>query len=399
MSIRKYIACLMTITISILLISSLAYCQEGIKQEIYQFQGFSGIFVQDLSSCEVLLSYNQDKLFTPASLVKIFTLLAGLEIFEQEYRYPTVFYFSSSIPGEIEGDLFIKGSGDPTQSPEVIREIANKLLKKYSIHQISGDIVLDDSFFSPEEFLGRGWMWDDENPLISALTVKGGNVQKKQISYYKTMPLSWGNIFCQELNKQGIKFNGDLRIKEVEENLKVKAIFYSDTLEEILAHMMKMSDNQSAEAIFRTLPMIQNPEKPYTISQSIASMSEIIFEKLGIQWGEDYVLVDGCGLSEYNLLTPVQVANAITYLYQKYGSEISKYFANTREKGTIRERFPFQIWAKTGSLPSASGLAGILHTRNNRDIVFCLMENNFSGEHNDPKKYEDSIIEYIYENY
>ncbi|MFW6149067.1 MAG: D-alanyl-D-alanine carboxypeptidase, partial [Atribacterota bacterium] len=93
-----------------------------------------------------------------------------------------VVYFSSSISGEIEGDLFIKGSGDPTQSPEVIREIANKLLKKYSIHQISGDIVLDD-FFSPEEFLGRGWMWDDENPLISALTVKGDNVQNDPKKY------------------------------------------------------------------------------------------------------------------------------------------------------------------------------------------------------------------------
>ena len=399
MSIRKYFTCLMTMIIGILLISGLAFCQEGIQQEIYQFQGFSGIFVQDLSSCEVLLSYNQDKLFTPASLVKIFTLLAGLENLGQEYRYPTVFYFSSSKPGYITGDMVIKGYGDPTQSPEDIRKIAQDLIKKYKIQQISGNIVLDDSAFCPGEFLGRGWMWDDQNPLIGSFIIQGESARETRISYYKKMSIGWGEIFCQELYRQGVIFKGDLIIGKLDENLSVKAIFYSEPLDEILAYMMRMSDNQSAESVFRTLPMIQNPAKPYTISQSIASMSEIIFEKLGIQWGEDYVLVDGCGLSEYNLLTPTQVANAMNYLYQNHGSKILQYFANTREKGTIRERFPFQLWAKTGSLPSASGLAGMLHTRNSRDIIFCLMENNFSGEQNDPKKYEDSIIEYIYEHY
>jgi len=399
MSIRKYFTCLMTIIIGILLISGLAFCQEKIKQEIYQFQGFSGIFVQDLSSCEVLLSYNQDKLFTPASLVKIFTFLAGLEILGQDYRYPTVFYFSSSKPGYITGDMVIKGYGDPTQSPEDIRKIAQDLIKKYNIQQISGNIVLDDSAFCPGEFLGRGWMWDDQNPLIGSFIIKGESARETRISYYKKMSIGWGEIFCQELYRQGVIFKGDLIIGKLDEKLSVKAIFYSEPLDKILVYMMRMSDNQSAEAVFRALVPADDIVEISTINHSITSMSEIVLDKLLLQWGNDYIIVDGCGLSEYNLITPAQVVRAITYLYDQYGTEILKYFANTREKGTIRERFPFQLWAKTGSLPSASGLAGILHTRNNRDIIFCLIENNFSGEQNDPKKYEDSIIEYIYENY
>lgn len=400
MSIKKRFSIyVLTIMVCLSMITSLSIGSGEIQQKIYQFKGFSGILVQDLISKEVLISYNSDKLLRPASLVKIFTLLAGLEKLGQEYRYPTVFYFSSSIPGYINSDLFIKGYGDPTQSPETIREIVHDLIEKYNIKQISGNIILDDTAFSPEEFLGRGWMWDDQNPLIGSFVIKGESIADPMISYYKKMSLSWGGIFCQELVRQGVRFDGELRIGKLDDSFSVKAIFYSETLDKILAHMMKMSDNQSAEAVFRTLALTDDVVEVSTIDHSIASMSEIIQGKLSMQWGEEYIIVDGCGLSEYNLITPSQIIRAISCLYDQYGTEILQYFANTSERGTIKERFPFQIWGKTGSLPSASGLAGIFKTKNKRDVVFCLMENNFSGEQNNPKTFEDNIIGYIYENY
>jgi len=213
----------------------------GIREEINQFPGFSGILIKNLNTQEVLFSHNEDKLFTPASLTKIFTLLTALEIFDEEqYAYPTSFYFSSTTPGEINGDLYIVGSGDPTQSPEVIRKIADTLVQKLSIRHISGDIVLDNSKFLPQEFLGRGWMWDDKNPLIGALNVKGCKIKKKQNSYLNTMPLLWGEIFSQELSKKGVKIEGNIRIGKNKENLQVKYIYYSDTLDKILANMFSL---------------------------------------------------------------------------------------------------------------------------------------------------------------
>jgi len=388
-----------------LIFTSLLICVAGagidIREEMNQFSGFSGILIKDLNTQEVLFSHNEDKLFTPASLTKIFTLLSALEILGEEYVYQTFFYFSSTVSGEINGDLYIVGSGDPTQSPEVIRKIADDLVQKFSIRHISGDIVLDNSKFLPEEFLGRGWMWDDKNPLIGALTVMGYKVKEKQNSYLNTMPLLWGNIFSQKLSEKGVKIEGDIRIGKTKENLKVKYIYYSDTLDKILAYMMKKSDNQSAENIFRTLAPVDNPEGvSITIARAIASLEEIIDTALGLKWGKDYILVDGCGLSEYNLTTPAHLVKAITYLYQKYDFKILDYFATTKEGGTLKERLPFQAWGKTGTLSSASALAGILQTKNKRWIVFCLMENNFIfiEEENDPKIFENRIIGYIYEN-
>jgi D-alanyl-D-alanine carboxypeptidase/D-alanyl-D-alanine-endopeptidase (penicillin-binding protein 4) len=388
-----------------LIFISLLICVAGtdtsIREEINQFPGFSGVLIKDLNTQEVLFSHNEDKLFIPASLTKIFTLLAALEIFDEEqHAYPTSFYFSSTIPGEINGNLYVVGSGDPTQSPEVIRKIADALVQKFGIKHISGDIVLDNSKFLPEEFLGRGWMWDDKNPLIGALTVTGYKVKEKQNSYLNTMPLLWGNVFSQELSKKGVKINGGIRIGKVQEDLQVKYIYYSDTLDKILAYMMKKSDNQSAENIFRTLALMDNPEGVSSIARAIASLEEIIDTALGLKWGKDYILVDGCGLSEYNLTTPAHLVKAITYLYQKFDFKILDYFANTKEKGTLKERLPFKVWGKTGTLSSASALAGLLETKNKRWVVFCFMENNFifTEEENDPKIFENRIIEYIYEN-
>jgi len=395
---------IITLSFIILIFTSLLICVAGagtdIREETNQFSGFSGILIKDLNTQEVLFSYNEDKLFTPASLTKIFTLLSALEILGEEYVYQTSFYFSSTVPGEINGDLYMAGSGDPTQSPEVIRKIADDLVQKFSIRHISGDIVLDNSKFLPEEFLGRGWMWDDKNPLIGAFTVTGYKVKEKQNSYLDTMPLLWGNIFSQELSKKGVKIKGDIRIGKIPKDLKVKYIYYSNTLDKILAYMMKESDNQSAENIFRTLAQENNPEEASTVARAIASLEEVIDTALGLKWGEDYILVDGCGLSEYNLTTPAHLVKAITYLYQKYDFKILDYFASTKEKGTLKERLSFQAWGKTGTLSSASALAGLLQTKNKRWIVFCLMENNFLfiEEGNDPKIFENRIIEYIYEN-
>ncbi len=398
----RIIIFLSSFLICVSLLICVAAAGTNIREEINQFPGFSGILIKDLNTQEVLFSHNEDKLFTPASLTKIFTLLAALEIFDEEqHAYTTSFYFSSTTPGEINGDLYVAGSGDPTQSPEVIRKIADALVQKFNIRHISGDIVLDNSKFLPEEFLGRGWMWDDKNPLIGALTVRGCKAKKKQNSYLNTMPLLWGKIFSKELSEKGVKIEGNIRIGKVQEDLKVKYIYYSDTLDKILAYMLKKSDNQSAENIFRTLAPEDNYEGVFTIARAIASLEEIIDTALGLKWGKDYILVDGCGLSEYNLTTPAHLVKAITYLYQKYDFKILDYFANTKEKGTLRERLPFQIWGKTGTLSSASALAGLLETKNKRWVVFCLMENNFIfiEEENDPKIFENRIIEYIYENF
>ena len=74
------------ICVSLLISAVGAGTGTNIPEEIKQFPGFSGILIKDLNTQEILFSHNEDKLFTPASLTKIFTLLTALEIFD-EFNY------------------------------------------------------------------------------------------------------------------------------------------------------------------------------------------------------------------------------------------------------------------------------------------------------------------------
>lgn len=107
---------------------------------------------------------------------------------------------------------------------------------------------------------------------------------------------------------------------------------------------MKKNDNQIAENIFRTQALENYPEVVYTTTQAIASLKNVIDKALNIKCGKDYMLMDGYGLSEYNLMTPfAHLVKAISYLYQNYDFKMLDYFTTTKEKGTLNGRLSFQV--------------------------------------------------------
>src|SRR5438132_10843531 len=74
-----------------------------------------GVFVTSMSDGRVLYSRNGDKLFTPASNMKIYTTAAGLDLLGEDYRWRTSVYAEKQPDsnGMIDGDLTLYGRGDP----------------------------------------------------------------------------------------------------------------------------------------------------------------------------------------------------------------------------------------------------------------------------------------------
>ncbi|MGC4377155.1 D-alanyl-D-alanine carboxypeptidase/D-alanyl-D-alanine-endopeptidase [Fictibacillus sp. Mic-4] len=139
-----------------------------------------GIIIQSLRQNNVLYAQNEDKLLTPGSAVKIWPTLAGLEYFGPDFRYETDLYVSKNAgrSGVLNGDVILKGSGDPSLTTEQIKRFA-LALKKVKIKKVKGDIVVDESAFDSERY-PLGWTWDEEDnsayPQISALSVNRGTV-------------------------------------------------------------------------------------------------------------------------------------------------------------------------------------------------------------------------------
>jgi D-alanyl-D-alanine carboxypeptidase/D-alanyl-D-alanine-endopeptidase (penicillin-binding protein 4) len=115
-----------------------------------------GILVVEIESGKVLYARNEGGLFNPASNVKLFTTAAALALLGPEYRWKTVVY--SDVPvtgGELKGDLYLKGFGDPTLVVEDLWRVGTELWSG-GLRKVSGNLVVDDSFFD-EVRLGPGF--------------------------------------------------------------------------------------------------------------------------------------------------------------------------------------------------------------------------------------------------
>ncbi len=108
-----------------------------------------GIWVQAVDSSEPILAWNADEPQNPASVMKLVTTAAALDILGPAYTWPTDAYVTAPIKnGVLQGDLVLKGYGNPMFQTEDLWKLLRGLREK-GIKNIQGDLVLDNTFFNP----------------------------------------------------------------------------------------------------------------------------------------------------------------------------------------------------------------------------------------------------------
>lgn len=106
----------------------------------------------DLDSGESVLSFNSAKPRNPASTMKLLTTLAALDILGPTYHWKTEIYTNGEIiNGVLDGDLLIKGYGDPFLVTERVWRMLRDI-RGAGIREITGDLILDDSWFSVGDY-------------------------------------------------------------------------------------------------------------------------------------------------------------------------------------------------------------------------------------------------------
>ncbi len=107
-----------------------------------------GVIIYNPNTRDTIYSLNSRKTLIPASNTKLFTTAVALELMGNNYRLSTAITSQDTdfSDGIIDGDLYIKGFGNPTLSAEDIDTLAQKL-KEMGIKKITGNIVGDDSYF------------------------------------------------------------------------------------------------------------------------------------------------------------------------------------------------------------------------------------------------------------
>ncbi|WP_391119660.1 D-alanyl-D-alanine carboxypeptidase/D-alanyl-D-alanine-endopeptidase [Psychrobacillus sp. L3] len=138
----------------------------------------TSVAIRKASTGEIVYQYDGDKRITPASSLKLLTVAAALDTLGENYRFSTSVLIDGKVKnGTLNGNLYLRGQGDPTLLKTQLDSFADGLMKQ-GIKQISGNLVGDDMWFDSVR-LSAGILAEDEPYYyaapISALTLSPNN--------------------------------------------------------------------------------------------------------------------------------------------------------------------------------------------------------------------------------
>lgn len=151
------------------------------------------VYVQPVDAALPTVSHNADKSLTPASVMKLVTTYAALDLLTPSYRWKTEVYRDGSLEnGVLNGNLIIKGYGDPSFKAQEFWRLLMRL-KQAGVEEIEGDLVLDKSYFSANVGVRRTFdnePWRAYNAEPSAFVVNGRNTSFKFVAAENSVSIS-----------------------------------------------------------------------------------------------------------------------------------------------------------------------------------------------------------------
>ncbi|MBN1819957.1 MAG: D-alanyl-D-alanine carboxypeptidase, partial [Prolixibacteraceae bacterium] len=131
-----------------------------------------GICIENLENDSVVFEINSNLSMIPASVLKIVTTSAALEILGADYTFKTQLLYTGKIDdktGFLNGNLIIKGGGDPALGSEYFKDhylkphFLNTWLNEIilsGIRGINGNIIINESAYE-EQSVPDTWIWED----------------------------------------------------------------------------------------------------------------------------------------------------------------------------------------------------------------------------------------------
>ncbi len=110
------------------------------------------VYIEDVATGEVVLEWLAGEPRNPASTMKLLTTLVALDTLGPAYRWKTDIHALGEVKGgRLDGDLLLKGYGDPFLVTERVWQMLRNI-RRTGIEKITGDLLLDDSFFDIGEY-------------------------------------------------------------------------------------------------------------------------------------------------------------------------------------------------------------------------------------------------------
>jgi D-alanyl-D-alanine carboxypeptidase/D-alanyl-D-alanine-endopeptidase (penicillin-binding protein 4) len=351
-----------------------------------------------LDEGRIVYSREPDDALAPASVQKLLTATAALEVLGPTTRLATVMAAAQKADnGIIAGDLFLIGGGDPLlttagyrlsldnpkQFSEDFTAVADALVAA-GVKKVNGAIVGDDSRYENVRWLSswptRYQIGGTVGPL-SALIVNDGQTGFT-VSPTATNPnrkagdptLLAAETFKTVLASRGIDVAGPSRTGKAPKDSVRIATFESATIAEIVGEMLSDSDNTTAELLTREIGLVSSGNG--TTNAGLTAIADTA-ARLGFPVN-DLKISDGSGLSLENRMSCTLALSLITAAPK--GSIVADALPLSGKTGTLRKRMlatpaTNRVRAKTGTLNTVNALAGFADTPSGNQMTFAFIHN------------------------
>lgn len=123
------------------------------------------ILIKDLDSQAVIDEYRSQNVVPPASVMKVMTTAAMLEVYGPDFQFTTTLEYTGTIEnGVLDGDLIVRGGCDPSlgdlKKGQRFYSQWIQAIRKAGIKTIHGDIIADMSLLDAEA-QNPGWLMED----------------------------------------------------------------------------------------------------------------------------------------------------------------------------------------------------------------------------------------------
>ena len=389
---------------------------------------------------EPIMAEQADVPLVPSSLMKIVTAAVILETAGPEATFTTEAFvrsadLTSASGGVLTGDIFLVGRGDPVLStvsyirrfPEPLAHTdftdlavqASASLRDRGITRVEGSVLADESRFPEAERDYSGQVVQPGNQPIwkqsyvnsnqvgplSALLLNDGYVSFPASADYASRrqnvratdpPLHAAQVLDGLIESRGILVSAPAGKGTAPARSELFSLgsVESPPMAEIVARMLRYSDNTTAEMLLKD---IGRRFSGSARAEAVTDVHDVLERLLGIPT-DGIVIADGSGLSLHNRLT----CDLITRLLLRAGpdSPLVAGLAVVGESGTLREceaepqpsgetatpattdagtvggeAADGPVWAKSGTLNDVSAIAGVTVARNGDVLTFALISN------------------------
>lgn len=414
----------------------------GLKNLLHrkELQGaVASLMVKDEKG-NTLLAYNPGLFMVPASTMKLIATSAALLLLGPDYRFQTKVYYTGTLNnGTINGNLIMKGLGDPTPGSHYFDETSPQqyfgkilqLLKAHSISNVEGDIVIDDTYFG-DPLNYQDWTLEDYpwyygalpkafNFIDNCFAIKQNgagisiadipgidkNSLRKEFEVFTHVDIdeikATGSPGCEKIS---VYINPNLdhsKYKEEKLSLADPARIFKGSFKEYLkANGVTTSGHSAADKNLQELGTVSSPALSDIVKNTHFDSINLFAECIAIavqkaleskqqnmndHWqhaigNSTFIASDGSGLSRKNLVTTTFLVDMLSFMVQDNNKALG--FAQTLpelgKEGTVKNyckgiAAKNTVRLKTGSMGKVRSFAGVVEGQ--EKLVFAMIFNNY----------------------